>query len=90
METLKLRIVEINTTAYAEENFLLLTNLSDEQIQSIIAPIVLAERNQIDNDEEETEFISELFDVQFLPAVVVLSETGYKKYEGSIKIKKLL
>jgi thioredoxin-like negative regulator of GroEL len=45
---------------------------------------------EIDNDEEETEFISELFDVQFLPAVVVLSETGYKKYEGSIKIKKLL
>jgi len=51
METLKLRIVEINTTAYTEENFLLLTDLSDEQIGEVITPIVLAERNQIENDD---------------------------------------
>ena len=63
METLKLRIVEINTTAYAEENFLLLTNLSDEQIQSIIAPIVLAERNQIENDDNVFYDNEVLFDV---------------------------
>jgi len=44
METLKLRIVEINTTAYTEEDFLLLTDLSDEQIKSIIGPIVEMER----------------------------------------------
>ena len=64
------------------------------KIKSTINEIVKARPDhklvEIDNDEEETEFISELFDVQFLPAVVVLSETGYKKYEGSIKIKKLL
>jgi len=63
METLKLRIVEINTTAYTEENFLLLTNLSDEQIQSIIAPIVLAERNQIENDDNVFYDNEVLFDV---------------------------
>jgi hypothetical protein len=45
METLKLRIVEINTTAYEEEDFLLLTDLSDEQIKSIIVPIVGMERD---------------------------------------------
>jgi predicted alpha/beta hydrolase len=45
METLKLRIVEINTTAYTEEDFLLLTDLSDEQIKSIIVPIVGMERD---------------------------------------------
>jgi len=44
METLKLRIVEINTTAYTEENFLLLTDLSDEQIGEVITPIVEMER----------------------------------------------
>jgi len=44
METLKLRIVEINTTAYTEEDFLLLTDLSDEQIKSIIGSIVEMER----------------------------------------------
>ena len=63
METLKLRIVEINTTAYVEEDFLLLTNLSDEQIQSIIAPIVLAERNQIENDDNVFYDNEVLFDV---------------------------
>ena len=63
METLKLRIVEINTTAYTEENFLLLTNLSDEQIQSIIGPIVLAERNQIENDDNVFYDNEVLFDV---------------------------
>ena len=53
METLKLRIVEINTTAYVDEDFLLLTDLSDEQIQSIIGPIVEMEREQdIEYDNE--------------------------------------
>jgi hypothetical protein len=46
METLKLRIVEINTTAYTEEDFLLLTDLSDEQIGEVIGPIVEMEREQ--------------------------------------------
>ena len=67
METLKLRIVEINTTAYTEENFLLLTNLSDEQIKSVIIPIVLAERNQIENDDnvfyDNEELVDELKNV---------------------------
>jgi thioredoxin-like negative regulator of GroEL len=45
---------------------------------------------EVDNDEEDTEFLSELFEVQFLPAVVILSETGYTRHEGSMKIKKLL
>jgi len=53
METLKLRIVEINTTAYVDEDFLLLTDLSDEQIKSIIGPIVEMEREQdIEYDNE--------------------------------------
>lgn len=40
-----LRIVNINTTAFDEEDFLLLTNLSDEQIIQVIKPVVDEERN---------------------------------------------
>ena len=62
METLKLRIVEINTTAYVDEDFLLLTDLSDEQIQSIIGPIVEMEREQ-DIEYNNEELVDELKNV---------------------------
>jgi hypothetical protein len=39
-----LRLIEVNTTAYQEENFLLLTNLSDEEIVTAIKPLVEKER----------------------------------------------
>jgi len=48
-----LRVIEINTTAWNEENFYLLTTLSDEQITKVITPIVEAERENdsfYDND----------------------------------------
>jgi len=46
-----IRIVEVNTTAYEEENFILLTDLSDEQIEEVIRPIVDKERNETDEEE---------------------------------------
>jgi hypothetical protein len=46
------RIVEIITTAYEEENFILLTDLSDEQIENVIRPIVEKERNAEDSDDD--------------------------------------
>ena len=49
-----LRLVEINTTAFEEENFFLITDLSDEQIEEVIAPIVEAERNQEDYYDNES------------------------------------
>jgi hypothetical protein len=48
-----IRLVEINTTAFEEENIMLITDLTDEQIQEVITPIVLKERNdevEYDND----------------------------------------
>jgi hypothetical protein len=48
-----IRLVEINTTAFEEENFLLLTDLTDEQIENAILPIVRKER------EEEIEYIND-------------------------------
>ena len=47
----KIRIVEVNTTAFEEENFILLTDLSDEQIEKVIRPIVDKERNETDEEE---------------------------------------
>lgn len=44
-----IRLVRIKTTFWDEEDFLLITELTDEEIQDIITPIVQAERN---NEEE--------------------------------------
>jgi len=52
MKAEDIRVVEINTTAFEEENFILVTDLTDEQIEEVIRPIVLAERNQIDDDND--------------------------------------
>ncbi len=52
MKAENIRVVEINTTAFEEENFVLVTDLTDEEIEEVIRPIVLAERNQIENDDD--------------------------------------
>ena len=44
-----MRVIRINTTAYSEEDFFLMTTLSDEQISEVIQPIIDAER---EGDEE--------------------------------------
>jgi hypothetical protein len=48
-----MRLIRINTTAYSEEDFFLLTTLTDDQIAEVIQPIVNAERDgyeQYNND----------------------------------------
>lgn len=50
----KLNLIQVNTTAWEEEDFLLVTTLNDEQIKSVVEPLVLAERNDgnvYDNDD---------------------------------------
>jgi hypothetical protein len=42
----KLRLVKINTTAYSEEDFLLVTDLSNLKIELVIEPIIDKERNE--------------------------------------------
>jgi hypothetical protein len=46
-----MRLVNINTTAWKEENFLLYTDLTDAEIIKVIEPFVLAERKDPDNEE---------------------------------------
>jgi hypothetical protein len=53
----KIRVVEINTTAYEEENFSIITNLSDDEIINAINPIVQKERKV--NDIEEFSYENE-------------------------------
>ena len=53
-----MQVYRINTSAWEEEDFYLLTTLTEEQIQSVITPMVHSERvNDIfyDNDEYITE-----------------------------------
>ena len=48
-----MRLININTTAYKEEDFLLLTDLNDDELYEVIMPIVNAERDgedEYDND----------------------------------------
>lgn len=40
-----MRLIRINTTAFEEEDFYLMTTLSDKQIEKVITPIVEEERN---------------------------------------------
>jgi hypothetical protein len=49
-----MRVIRINTTAWMEEDFYLVTTLDDDQIAEVIQPIVNAERDgegeEYDND----------------------------------------
>ena len=59
MKVENIRVVEINTTAFEEENFVLVTDLTDEQIEEVIRPLVLGERNQIENDDNDVFYDNE-------------------------------
>jgi hypothetical protein len=48
-----MRIIKINTTAYKEEDFYLLTNLSEEDIVEVVMPIVNAERDGYEEYDNE-------------------------------------
>jgi len=41
----KIRIVEVSQNSWDEENLLLLTTLTDEQIEIVLSPLVEEERN---------------------------------------------
>lgn len=47
-------IYRINTTAFEEEDFFLLTNLTEQQITMVVNPIVMAERDGYEEYDNET------------------------------------
>jgi hypothetical protein len=48
-----MRLININTTAYEEEDFLLLTDLNDDELYEVIMPMVNAERDGEDEYDNE-------------------------------------
>ena len=42
-----IEVIRINTTAYEEEDFFLLTDLTEQEIAEVVTPIVELERNEI-------------------------------------------
>lgn len=46
-------LIRVSTTSNEEEDFLLLTDLNDQEIKDIITPIVEKERESQDFDDEE-------------------------------------
>jgi len=48
-----MHVFHINTTAFEEEDFILLTDLSKEEVVSVIMPIVNAERDGYEEYDNE-------------------------------------
>lgn len=44
----------------------------------------------MDSDDAYSKELEDLFEVDYLPTLIVISETGYKEYSGARQIKKLL
>ena len=65
-----MRLININTTAYKEEDFLLLTDLNDDDLYEVIMPIVNAERDE--EDEYDNEMIVEALKKRYPINLVVM------------------
>jgi hypothetical protein len=53
INTEAMHVFHINTTAFEEEDFILLTDLSKEEVVSVIMPIVNAERDGYEEYDNE-------------------------------------
>jgi len=49
-----MRVVKINTTAYEEEDFYLMTDLSEDDLYEVIMPIVNQERDGYEDYDNES------------------------------------
>jgi hypothetical protein len=49
-----MKIYRVNTTAYEEEDFFLMTDLKEQEITEVINPIVMAERDGEEEYDNET------------------------------------
>jgi len=79
-----IRIVEVNTTAFQEENFVLLTDLSDEQIEEVIRPIVEKERNATEDEDcfyDNEELFGALQETYPNNIVIFYSDTDFDTIE---------
>ena len=49
-----MKIYQINTTAFKEEDLILLTDLTEDQITEVVNPLVMAERDGYEEYNNET------------------------------------
>jgi hypothetical protein len=49
-----MKIYKVNTTAYEEEDFLLLTDLNEDDITEVVNPIVASERDGYEDYDNNT------------------------------------
>jgi hypothetical protein len=49
-----MKIYKVNTTAYEEEDFLLLTDLNEDDITEVVNPIVASERDGYEDYDNDT------------------------------------
>ena len=63
-----MRVIRINTTAWEEEDFYLLTTLTDDQIIEVVEPIVQAERDGDECYDNETlvEVLKDLYPNEYV------------------------
>ena len=66
-----MRAIRINTTAWMEEDFYLLTTLDDDQIAEVIQPIVNAERDGYEQYTNEDLFRALTFRSYTMPVYAV-------------------
>jgi len=51
---MEMKLYKVNTTAYEEEDFFLLTDLTEQDITEVVHPIVMAERDGEDEYDNES------------------------------------
>jgi hypothetical protein len=69
-----LNLFQVNTTAFDEEDFLLLTDLTEDQVVAVIEPIVLAEREK-DEDSYDNDMLVEAINKAYPSAVARMYST---------------
>ena len=67
-----MKLFEINTTAYEEENLLIITDLTDDDITEVVSPLVNAERDGY--EEYDNEIIYNALVKRYPYNVIILSE----------------
>jgi hypothetical protein len=74
-----MRVVRINTTAYFEEDFYLLTTLDDTQISEVIQPIINAERDGYEqyNNDMLLESLKDRFPVDYIDMYVEFDKLNF-------------
>jgi hypothetical protein len=70
-----MQVYRVNTTAYEEEDFFLLTDLTEEQIKNVVTPIVTAERDGY--QEYDNEMITDALQKRY-PGKLVVSYTEFE------------